>query len=166
MIEIFVLDNGRVVINPNCLLIPELKAVVKAYKDPVPALSYLHFMYFPKSPYAALPEDTKEEVILLDYEGDYTPSDKEIRMAAQKLQELYKTPTQRFFFNCKKALDRLGEYVASATITEGRDGNLPQVRDMLKSVGKINQEFKQLEKAYEEEIKASIRGGAEISYDE
>ena len=58
--EIFDILNGQVIINHNCLSIPELKAVHDRYKDPIPAFNFLHYMYSQKGPYCNTPEDDND----------------------------------------------------------------------------------------------------------
>ena len=59
--EIFDIVSGKIVVNENVLLIPELKAVHDKYKDPIPALSFLHYKYSPKGPYCNTPEADKDD---------------------------------------------------------------------------------------------------------
>lgn len=166
MIEIFEIEDGKVRINANCLIIPELKAIVDKYIKPLPALNFVYNMSNPMSPYSNLPEADREEIILSEFPGDYSPEDEEIQKAKKKLDALYLTPTRRFFLNAKKGLETLGEYLAVASITEGKDGNFSSFNMALSRVGKTIEEFKKLEKIYEEEAQASMRGGHSASYDE
>ena len=164
--EIFEIEDGKVRVNTNCLVIPELKAVVDKYDEPLSALNFIYNMTSPKSPFSNLPESEKEEVILMDFPGDYSPEDPEIRLAILKMQKLFLTPTRRFFLNAKKGLETLGEYLATASITEGKDSNFSSFNMALSRVGKTIEEFKKLEKIYEEETESAIRGGHSVGYDE
>ena len=67
--DIFDIENGKVVINHNCLAIPEFKAINDYYEDPIPAFNFLHFLHAPKGPYCNVPEEDKEE-ILMKFEGE------------------------------------------------------------------------------------------------
>lgn len=150
----------------DCWLIPELKAVMENYEDPIPALSFLYFMVDPLSPYMNLPEDDKEETIISDYPGEYTSEDDVIITALSKLTTLYETPLMRFYKNAKKGLERLGEYLATTSITEGRDGNLAAYSAALTRMAKISQDAKLLEKMVEEENNSeTIRGNKKDSWD-
>lgn len=166
MIEIFEIEDGRVRINTNCLIIPELKAIVDKYQQPLQALNYVYNMTNPRSPFANLPEMDKETLLLQDFPGDYTPEDIEIIKAIKKLELLFLTPTRKFFLNGKKGLETLGEYLSTASITDGKDSNFASFQMALSRVGKIIEEFKKLEKIYEEETQSNIRGGHSSSYDE
>lgn len=166
MIQILDLENDKVVPNINCYTIPELKAVMKEYEDPIPALCYLYYKTTPTSAYAHLSDDEREEVLLQDFAGGYTLEDDVMIKAEEKLNKLMLTPTRNFYLNCKIGLEKVGTYMATQQITEGKDGNFSTISMNLTRVGKMIQEFKQLEKLYEEETKSNIRGGGTAAYDE
>lgn len=168
-VKLFDIYNGNVIINHNCLSIPELKAVHDAYEDPIPAFNFLHYMYDIESPYANIPEEEKEDIIIHDFPGDYTLEDEEMINAIKKLEQLYVTPTYRYYQDNKILLEKLGEFARTAKITAGRDGNISALTAQIKSVGKTIMEFKQLEKvvlAELEETKGRARGGKKLAYDQ
>lgn len=167
-INIFDIDNGKVIINENCLLIPELAAVVEAYENPIPALSYLYYRYDLSSPYANLVELEKEEAILEDYPGEYTTEDDVIIAAGAKLESLCMSPTKRYYLDNKVLLEKLGAFGRDTEVFAGRDGNYTAMLAQIKSVGKTIEEFRQLEKTVEQEIEeesSRARGDARLSYD-
>lgn len=164
MVKIFDINDSQVVINENCLLIPEFKKIVEVYADPIPVLCYVHFFSDPKSPYANLPMDQKEEIILKDYPGEYTTDDEPVYKAVEKLKMLYETESMRLYRRAKSALDNLGRYLESAVLIDGRDSNVPGLLNALKSIRKISQEFKGLEHDVEEELR--VRGQGNLGYDE
>lgn len=163
--DFFDVENDRVVINPNVLLVPEFKVIVDKYEDPIPALTWVRNMTYPFSPYRNVPEGDKAEIIARDIPGEYDMDDPELLLARARAEELYLTPTRRFYLDSKIGLERIGEYLRETTISSGRDGNDSTFLQMLKSVGSINTQFSALEKAYQEEV-ASLRGNQESSYDE
>lgn len=169
IIKFFDIVNGTVVLNHNCLSIPELKAITEAYKDPIPAFNFLHFYYDPESPYANLPEADREEVVLKDYPGEHTLEDEVMINAMKKLSEMYITPTYRYYQDSKILLEKLGKFARTTDITTGRDGNLSALTMQVKSVGKTIQEFKQLEKVVMQELsegQGRVRGGKKKAYDQ
>lgn len=168
-IKIFDIVGGQVVINHNCLSIPELKAIAEEYTDPIPAFNYLHYKYDIESPYANIPEEEKEDVLLNDFPGDYTLEDEVMIAAIQKLEELYVTPTYRYYLDNKILMEKLGTFARTSPVTSGRDGNVGALQSQLKAVGKTILEFKQLEKvvlAELEETKGRARGGKKLAYDQ
>lgn len=167
--EIFDIVGDKVVINVNCLLIPELKAVNEAYKDPLPAFSFLHYMFAQKGPYCNTPEEDKEEVILTDFPGEYTLEDEVIRDAMKKLESFMMTPTYRYYLDNKILLEKMGKFARESPITSGRDGNVGALLSQIKSVGKTINEFKQLESIVLRELnemKGRTRGDKKLAYDQ
>jgi hypothetical protein len=164
-IKIFDIQEGIITINENCLLIPELKTIYDTYTNPIPALCFVHYMTDPLGPYANTPEQKREEILLEDYAGDYTTDDEPIYKAVEKLQSLYETPTMQLMKDARKGLETLGNYLSKASIRdEDKGGNLTTFANSLKSIGKISQEFRTLEKEVQEELR--IRGNLNTGYDE
>jgi hypothetical protein len=167
--EIFDIENGKVVVNSNCLLIPELKAVVDRYTDPIPALCFLHYKFAIKGPYCNTPEDELEDVLQQDFPGEYTTEDEEIIMATNKLSMLYETPTVRYYNSVKGLLERLGVFAKTAVVTTGRDGNMNSLLSQVRTVGKTINEFKVLEKSVLQELdegRGRNRGDKKLAYDQ
>lgn len=167
--EIFDIANGKVVVNENVLLIPELKAVHDAYKDPIPALSFLHYMYHPKGPYCNTPVEDKEGILLLDYPGEYTLEDPQMIAAMVKMDSFMISPTYRYYLDSKVLLEKLGKFGRTSPVTSGRDGNANVLNSQIKSVGKTISEFKQLEKIVNQELdehKTRVRGDKKKAYDQ
>lgn len=166
MVKIFDIEDNKVIINHNCLLIPEFKALIDKYEDPTAALAYVHFMTDPTSAYADVPERDKQQIISDDVGGDFGLEDEEIENALKKAHLLYTSPTRGFFLNAKAGLEKLGRYLNETEITEGRDGNFASYQMAYTRIGKMIQEFKTLEKEYQNEQASQNRGGHESSYDE
>ena len=168
--EFFDIQNGKVVLNHNTLSIPEFKAIIDAYSDPIPAFNYLHYKYHPKSTYHNIPEEEKEEVLLHDFPGEYTLEDPEMIAAIQKMEMLTLTPTYRYYLDSKILMEKLGKFGRTNAISAGRDGNLSALTSQLKGTGKTIMEFKQLEKIAKEEIDEMMggrnRGNKKTAYDQ
>jgi len=163
-IKIFDINEGKITINENCLLIPELKEIVDTYEDPIPPLCFIHYMTDPLGPYGNLNPMDREQTLLEDYPGDYTVDDDPLCKALDKLSKLYETPTRKLLRQAKVGLNTLGNYLERAIITDGKDSNSVSFQSALKSIGKISQEFRALEQEVEEELK--VRGSANLGYDE
>lgn len=161
MIRILDIVDGKVRINENCLLIPQLKAVVDAYIDHIPALTYVAYMTAPDSPYANLPEDEKQQLISEDTPGEFGLEDDVIIAALNKMIKLNNTPTMRFYVAVKKSMDNMSTYLETAVITGGKDGNLEAIHRIQSNAGKTIEAFKKLERIKDEEIKTALRGKAQ-----
>lgn len=165
MIRIFDIENDKVVLTPNCLLIPEFKKIVETFEEHLKILAYIDFLTNPESPYADTPEGERSEIISRDLQLKVSLDNHNIVCAIEKAETLFTTPTRRFYLDSKVGLEKMGTYLKDTTITGGRDGNDSTFLAMLKGVGKIMSEFKHLEKHYAEEV-SELRGGQEGSYDE
>ena len=162
--KIFDIENGKVKINENCLLIPELNVLIEKYENPIAALSYCHYMTHPDSPYHNLPDNKKQQMISDDMGGDFGLDDDEIENVLVKLQSLYATPTQDYYEGQKNAMYVMSKKLKNLTeesLTEGRDGNIGDIFRMQKEAGKVMESFLKLEKLWQEQSQQKLRGNAE-----
>lgn len=165
--QIFDIENGQLIINENILAIPELKAVYEEYTDPKPALLFLRHLCDPYGPYNQIEENIKEEALYNDFPGDYSLEDDVMINARKKLESFYTSPTYKYFLNCKKLLEKLGEFGANTEVASGRDGTYAGMQAQAKNMGDVLIQFKKAEKQAEEELnKTRVRGGAFEAYDE
>lgn len=165
--QIFDIVSGNVVINENCLLIPEFKAVVKAYKDPLPAFTFLHYLHSPDGPYCNIPEDDKEDVVSMDFPGEYSLEDEVMIVAMAKMKSFFTTPTYRYYQDQKYLLEKLGKFARTTPITAGKDGNINAFSAQIRSTTKTINEFKALESIVLKELSNArkVRGGKKLAYD-
>ena len=167
--DIFDIENGHLVINTNCLLLPELKAIHDKYKDPIPAFSFLHYLYYPKGPYCNVPEEDKEEILLQDFPGEYSLEDPEMINAMNKFDLLCISPSYRYYLDTKCLMEKLAKYGRDNPITTGRDGNQSAMNMQVKNAGKTFIDFIAFEKLVQEEIdeyKSRVRGNKNLGYDQ
>lgn len=164
--RIFDIQDKTVLINENVLLIPELKALVDKYEQPVLALAYCYYMTSPSSPYSEYEEDLKEEMLLADYKGDYNKTDLEIANAINKLTEMYKTTVVNYYLSIKKLVDKLATYASTVLVDDSKEtGNIQHVLKMVKECGAVITQFKKLEKEKDEEL-LKTRGNRKLAYDQ
>lgn len=163
MIKVFDIEDGKVKINENCLLIPELKALVESYTNPIPALGYVHFMTAPDSPYANIPEEDRQQMISEDIGGDFGFEDDVVIAALEKMHKLFETPTMRYYNAIRKSLDMTSAQLSTINaLTFGtKDGNAEMIYKMQSNAGKLIEQFKKLEKIKDEELKTALRGKAQ-----
>lgn len=175
MIQLVELDtkNSRVIINEHCYMINYLKKIIDLYEDEVQRIKVFTYLFYitcldkTRNPYIDLPEDAKEETILKDLDIDFSLDEVEIIEARKRLDEVFTTPTRRFYLDLKIGIEKLGKYLRETTIDHGRDGNLAPYTNALKSYRAISKEFKLIEKEYNDELSETrLRGGAETAYDE
>jgi NAD+--asparagine ADP-ribosyltransferase len=63
-------------------------------------------------------------------------------------------------------LDRLGRYMETTPITDGRDGNITALVNAAKNYESIRTSFKGAYKDLQEEQSSRVRGGIGMAYDQ
>lgn len=171
--KIFEIDSATdsIIINDNILSIPELRQVYDFYaEDPDTRFNAFQFLRHYCDPYGAynqLSEADKEETLFADFPGEYSLEDDCMIGAIKKLKSLYMSPKYQYYLDNKELLYRLGTYARTATISDGKNGNLADLINQISKAGKLIVEFDILEKQAEKELqKMKIRGNRHIAYDE
>ena len=118
------------------------------------------------NPFFHLPEHEKEDIIIEEVGLEESPEDSKIRLALDMCHKLYETPTMRAYMGIKKALDNMATYMANTQITDGRDGNISQIRAVAKDFDSIRQSFKGAYKDLKDEQQSTVRGGQGLAYDQ
>jgi hypothetical protein len=167
-LELFTVENEKVVPSVALYNIPELKILLDTYpKEAMNMFSYLYYTHYPKSPYANLTDEEREDALDETYGGSWSTEDPYFRIADDLVNRLYTTPTKKFFLNAKMALEKLGDYLANASIVDGKDGNLGHYSMAMTRIGKTMDDFKKLEKMYQDESgNDGTRGNKSVSYDD
>lgn len=172
MIRIFKIEAGEIVLNDICTTSKTLKRVQDVFAENENFKKVYLLIYYllcpdrDTNPYCDLPEDEKKEVIVAELGIDFSLDEPAYNEAFLFCEKLYTTPTRRFFTDCKIGMERQGEYLRTTKITYGRDGNDTTYLATLKSVGAIAKQFMEVQKLYEQEVGAALRGGAKLAYDE
>ena len=79
---------------------------------------------------------------------------------------MYETPTSRAYKGIASMLDRIARYMETQSITDGRDGNIAQIRALAKDFDGIRQSFKGVYKDLQDEQSSKVRGGIGMAYDQ
>ena len=170
IVKLFDIDNGAVIPSEHCYSLEFLKTIMDEYPDTyLSVYKYLFYMTCPDpelNPFFNLPEVDKEDIIMEEVGLEESTEDPKIRYALDRCQEMYETPTYRAYMGIKKALDNMATYMANTQITDGRDGNISQIRAVAKDFDAIRQSFKGAYKDLKDEQKTSVRGGQGLAYDQ
>lgn len=171
MIKLFEMEDGVVKPTAHCEIIIWLKAIQnnREKKDYIKIYAYLFYMACPskENPFFHLPDDSKEDTILRSIDLPFEETQEDQVIEALKLShELYRTPTVRAYYGIKIALDNMADYMASTVLTDGKDGNITQVKSVAKDFDGIRQSFKGVAKDLEEEQESHVRGNQNLSYDQ
>lgn len=172
MVRLFDIQNEKIVPTEHCYTIKFLKDIMDEYNENdeyLKVYSYLFYMTCLNpdlNPYFNMIENEKEDIILEDVDAEFSTEDPLIRLALDKCEKLYETPTSRAYMGIKKSLDNIATYMANTQITDGRDGNISQIRAVAKDFDAIRQSFKGAFKDLKDEQQSTVRGGKGLAYDQ
>jgi len=171
MIRLFEVENKIVIPTEHCYVVGYLKEIMEKY--PEHFLQVYQFLFYmkcpgPDNPYFNMKDVDIEETIIHDLGGlNFSPENDDIIEALKKTERLYETPTVRAHKGIKAAMDNIADYLNDAAITDGKDGNIGQVRSMAKDFDMIRKSYKGTAKDIEDEQKAlHVRGDQSLAYDQ
>lgn len=169
IIKLFDVQNGIVIPTEHCYTLKALKDIMDNYPDDyLKIYLYLFYMTCPNpdmNPFFFSPESEKEEIILEQIEAEFSPEDEDIFIALKFCERMYDTPTSRAYKGIAAMLDRLGKYMATTSITDGRDGNLTALVNAAKNYEAVRASFKGAYKDLQDEQQSKVRGGQGLAYD-
>ena len=166
MKKLFDIQNGKVILNPTTLWVPEFKVLwdrdKKKNKDrAIAEISYIVFLHSYQSPYQAYSEKEREKKVLEDFfKGveDWKPDDK-VKAAIKKYKELQDSVSLRLLRSTKLALETIEEYFKTANPED-----ISTIVKNAKELGNLVQSLDKLEKQVQKEQleNASVRGSSEV----
>jgi len=169
-IKLFDIQNGKVIPTEHCYTLKTLQVLMDEFPDDYMKIyEYLFYMTCPNpdlNPFFHLVESDKEDIIMNEINGDFSLEEPLILVALDFCRKMYETPTSRAYEGIKIALDNIARYMRNTQITDGRDGNIGQIRAMAKDFDDIRQSFKGAYKDLQDEQKGRVRGGAGLAYDQ
>jgi len=170
IVRLFDVQNDKVVATEHCYTLKFLSTIKDEYPETYMSIyQYLFYMSCPDpelNPFFNLPEVDKEDIIIEESKLEESTEDPKIRYALDMCMKLYETPTFRAYMGIKIALDNMATYMANTQITDGRDGNISQIRAVAKDFDAIRQSFKGAYKDLKDEQQTSVRGGQGLAYDQ
>ena len=170
IVKLFDIQNEKVVLTEHCYTLDFLKTIMDTYPDTHMSIyQYLFYMTCPDpeaNPFFNLPEIEKEDIVMEEVNLEESTEDPAIRHALDRCSAMYETPTFRAYMGIKRALDNMATYMANTPITDGRDGNISQIRAVAKDFDAIRQSFKGAYKDLKDEQSTSVRGGQGLAYDQ
>lgn len=161
--NLVILENNKVKINPEILLIQAFKNVwdkdTSKTKDKALAeLGYVYFIADYKSDYLAYPENTRSRQVACDImkDEDYKP-DETVKAAVRKYEELQTTPTLRLLKAARHALEEACLYYDTV---KPSDRNILAIAGSIEKVGKITESLDKLEDKIKREVQSEGRSKA------
>jgi len=169
IVKLFDVQNGVIIPTEHCYTLKALKDIMDNYPEEyLKIYLYLFYMTCPNpdmNPFFNTPHIDKEELILSQIDAEFSTEDSDISTALEMCKRLYETPTSRAYEGMQKALDRISRYLATTQITDGKDGNIAQIRAIAKDFDAIRQSFKGVYKDLQDEQQSKVRGGQGLAYD-
>lgn len=167
--KLFDVQNGVVVPTEHCYTLKALKDIMDEYPDNyLKIYQYLFYMTCPNpdlNPFFFTPDLDKEHLILEQIEAEFSTEDDSIYTALEFCKKMYETPTFRAYKGISSMLDRLARYMENTQITDGKDGNISQMRAVAKDFEAIRSSFKGVYKDLQDEQSSRVRGGQGLAYD-
>lgn len=168
--------NGKIIIDPNILMVPEFKEIWESDKSKTKDYAYsvfsgIYFLSNPMSPYWDWEDGRKIKEIENIYFKPYgiKIKDKNIQEANKKYLEFINTnPSQFLLEAAKETIYKLAQHLKTVPITSGKDGNILQVSNTMDKLAKTFASYDTLKQAIEKEKlnTGRKRGSQEIGYDE
>lgn len=169
MIQIFDIQEQRVVPAPACYMVPELADIVTVFPDEyLKVYQYIFGMTCTDSTnwYRNLPELEREDVLIADISPfEFSIEDSIIQKAIEKCNQLYETPTLRLAKAAKKKIDDIAMFLATTEIETGKDGNAMDIDRFMKAMLDYQKLYKALEGEVEKE-QSKARGAIRRAYDQ
>jgi len=169
LIKLFDIQNNVLIPTEHCYSLKALKDIMEEYPNNyLKIYQYLFYMTCPNpdlNPFFYTPVLDKEDLILEQIEGDFSTEDDSIFVALKFCERMYETPTSRAYNGIASMLDRLGRYMETTSITDGRDGNITALVNAAAKYEAIRGSFKGAYKDLQEEQKSTVRGGQGLAYD-
>jgi len=156
-------------VTEHCYTITWLKRIIDIFpEDHISVLAYIFYMSCPNTdnPYFNVKEIDKEERILRDLQPEFDREDLSVLLAIDKAKELYATPLMRSYESMATMIDNLNEYIKTTEITDGKEGNITAIMNILKNFKQIRDSYNDILQEVVEEAKIKARGNSTIPYDQ
>lgn len=134
-------QGGKVVVDPNLLMIPSINVIYNKDKSKTKDSAYLilagiYFIADTKSPFNNYPEDKKNKEVneLYFKKAKVSIKDIEIQNAIQEYKSLNLTPSQCILEATRETLFKLADHIKRAPITSGKDGNITQIQNSIEKI--------------------------------
>lgn len=167
--KLFDVQNGVVIPTEHCYTLKSLKDIMDEFPDDyLKIYLYIFYMTCPNpdmNPFFFTPDIDKADIILKEIEAEFSPEEETIEAGLKFCERMFETPTSRAYKGIATMLDRLGRYMETRQITDGRDGNLTALINAAKNYEAVRASFKGAYKDLQEEQQSKVRGGQGLAYD-
>lgn len=169
-VKLFDIQNNKITATEHCYTIKSLKRIMDEHpSDYLSVYAYLFYkscLNEEENPFALVPEDEKDDIILKEVGGDFSSEDPIVEEALETCMKIYSTPSQELYLSAKVGVERISKYIRMSAITPGRDGNEDVYLKYLERFSNICRTFEDRYRAFKEEQSTIARGGHQIAYDQ
>ena len=170
MIPLFEIENGVVKPTIHCHTISWLSIIMEKWpEEHLKIYQYIFYMTCPSeedNPFFNLSDVEKEDAIIVALQPQFSLEEDEINLAIENAARMYETPTVKAYLGIKRALENIATYMGTTTITDGKDGNIAQIRAMAKDYAAIRESYKATAQDLKDEQESHVRGGQNLAYDQ
>lgn len=169
-IKLFDIVNNKVAPTEHCYTIRSLKYIMDNYKEDY--LSIYAYLFYTtclneeENPFANVPEEDKEDIILKEVGGDFSIDEQPIAEALDLCRALFSTASYDLYLSAKVGIEKVSKYIRNTPITDGRDGNNTSYLKYLEKYDEVCRSFEARYKAFKEEQNRTPRGGGDMAYDQ
>lgn len=169
-IRLFEIEGKTIKASEHCYTIETFRKIMEEYpKDHNKIFAFFHYMCClndEENPFANTPEADKEELILNEVGGEFSIDEELIHKGLDLCKKLYSTTTYETYLAIKVMLEKLGNYMKTTTLVDGREGNILSSLRVAKEYDDVCKSFESRYKAFKEENSSFARGGQNMSYDQ
>lgn len=156
-------EEGRVKITAEAYGIPEVYEIIKKYEnDADPYLAYVASFSYPDGVYVRLPKEDQMEAVLYDVKfvyGDFNENDPLLPPAIERLRSLWETQASKIADDLEEELQRWQKYLRETPLGGEEMKNRLAITDKIE---KLTETAMRLRKVADDEIKAKMKGSAEL----
>lgn len=167
---LFELLNGVVVPTVHCETLRTLRKIKENYPDDyLKIYQYFFYMHFPDrdlNPFFHADRREKEEIILEEIQAEFSTDEEDIVNGLEFCKKRWETETSRAYEGIATCMDNIATYMGTTVITDGKEGNVGQMRAMAKDFDSIRQSFKSTFVDLKDEQASKVRGDKDLAYDE
>jgi hypothetical protein len=163
--RILTVENGKVVVDEVILGIPEFKQLYDYVDGDILPFQYIWSLLDPTSPFLNVLELEREEAVLKDFPVHNLLGDLKMIAAIEKAELLYFSPIRNILKGAKKAVENVSLYLQTTDVLDGRDGNLTQIVNTVKTLPQLIKAYQEAENSYLQEVQKN-RGDSQKAVDE
>ncbi len=163
--RILTVSQNKIVLDETIFAVPEFNALLEFSQGDTLPFMYIWGMYDPQSPYMNFEEHEREAQVLKDFPVQKYLQSIEMSEAIDKAERLYFSPLRKILAGAKRAVENISSFLSETEISDGRDGNLSQIVQTIKSLPQILKAYQEAENAYKQELQRN-RGDAQNAVDE